>query len=464
MAGAIPQFDRWFDEAQIRGVADRMGDAPAVRSRRLSSFEAYHELPIEPNPLYRKYVYFGGVDLSGVTPDRAGLPVALPLAPENTLRVVHDASGTRLELPDTLRAAGVRAEAAADIWRNEAATLDFLGPPSAQPDKLGSLLHALVNRGVRIEVPDRCALPVRVQDITVLSQPGEAISVHRTVAAGERSRVLASEEVYSTGGAGSASQRLYGSSVRVSVAPEASVHFLTVHAPDLHAVSLYERRGTVGKSAKLAWLWSGFGGFRTRAKMITELPGQGSEVEDLQTFYGVGQQAYDSSVQITHQGTDTRGQSITRGLFQNESRGMSRGLVRIEKEARKTLSFLSEHAMLLSRGARSDTVPVLEILCRDVKATHSSSVAPVDPEKVFYLESRGLSAPDAVRMIGEGFLSHVLERAPVTGLREILYPALAARWEGREITWGPEQFPAMPPLSVAAEGAGDEWRFDAKLR
>ena len=69
---------------------------------------------------------------------------------------------------------------------------------------------------------------------------------------------------------------------------------------------------------------------------------------------------------------------------------MSRGLVRIEKEARKTISYLSEHAMLLSRGARSDTIPILEILCRDVKATHSSSVAPVDPERIFYLESRGL--------------------------------------------------------------------------
>ncbi|MCI4345727.1 MAG: SufD family Fe-S cluster assembly protein [Thermoplasmata archaeon] len=464
MASAIPQFDRWFEEAQVQGVADRMGDPPAVRSRRLAAFQAYHELPLEPNPLYRKYVYFGGVDLTGVGPDRSGLPVALPPTPENTLRVVHDASGTRIELPDPLRAAGVRAESAGDIWKNEGSTLAFLGPIPTQPDKLGSLLRALQNRGVQIDIPDRCTLPVRIQDITVLSQPGEAISVHRAISAGENTRVLASEEVYSTGGAGSAGQRLYGSSVRVNAAAGASVHFLTVHAPDLHAVSLYERVGTVGKGAKLAWLWSGFGGFRTRAKMLTELPGQGSEVEDLQTFYGVGQQTYDSAVQITHQGTDTRGQSITRGLFQNESRGMSRGLVRIEKEARKTLSFLSEHAMLLSRGARSETIPVLEILCRDVKATHSSSVAPVDPEKVFYLESSGLAGPDAIRMIGEGFLSHVLERAPVSGLREILYPALAARWEGREITWGPEQFPAMPPLSVLTEGPSDEWRFDAKLR
>ncbi|EQD30836.1 SUF system FeS cluster assembly, SufBD, partial [mine drainage metagenome] len=53
-------------------------------------------------------------------------------------------------------------------------------------------------------------------------------------------------------------------------------------------------------------------------------------------------------------------------------------------------------------GARSDTIPILEILCRDVKATHSTSVAPVDPDRVFYLESRGHPTSSAVRMIGRG--------------------------------------------------------------
>ena len=120
--------------------------------------------------------------------------------------------------------------------------------------------------------------------------------------------------------------------------------------------------------------------------------------------------------------------------------------------------------MLLSPGARSDTIPILEILCRDVKATHSTSVAPVDPEKVFYLESRGMDEPEAIRMIGEGFLSYVLERAPIAGLREILYPMLAARWEGRDLPWKGESTPVLPELSVSGTEAAPEWRFDTKLR
>ncbi|MCI4334669.1 MAG: SufD family Fe-S cluster assembly protein [Thermoplasmata archaeon] len=464
MAVAVPQYDRWFEERQIEELSQELNDPPEVRRRRMSSFQSFRELPMESNPLYRKYAYFGGVELGGLRPGKSGLPVTAPPLLPHTIRVLHDSSGTRVEVPEELREAGVQVSSVPDLWQHEEAAVALLDPAAATPDKLSSLARALLNRGVSVDVPARCPVAVRLQDISVLSQPAEVISVRRRLRVGAESRLLASEEVYSTAGAGAAAQRLYGSSVQLELADGASAHYLTVHAPDLRAVSLYERTARVDRTGRLAWIWAGFGGFRTRLKMLTVLPGQGSEVDDLQTFYGAGQQAYDSSVQITHQGTDTRGHSITRGLFQNDARGMSRGLVRIEKDARKTVSYLSEHAMLLSRGARSDTVPVLEILCRDVKATHSSSVAPVDPEKVFYLESRGMRRPDAIRMIGEGFLSYVLERAPIAGLRDHLYPALAARWEGHDIVWGPDHFPALPALAVNPTAGSGEWRFDAKLR
>jgi Fe-S cluster assembly scaffold protein SufB len=151
-------------------------------------------------------------------------------------------------------------------------------------------------------------------------------------------------------------------------------------------------------------------------------------------------------------------------VFTDSARGMSRGLVRIEPQARKTIAVISEHAMLLSKGARSDTIPILEILCRDVKATHSTSVAPVDPEKVFYLESRGMTRSDAIRMIGEGFLSYVYDRAPVAGLRELLYPSLSARWDGHEVPWVDGAYPLLPSIAVTGTEAAPEWRFDTKMR
>jgi Fe-S cluster assembly scaffold protein SufB len=464
MATAEPLFDRWLPSSHIETLSRELEDPPAVRALRSEAARDFRSLPIEPNPVYRGYTNIAGADLSGLIPEVPAHRVPLPEAPASTLRIVHDSSGTRVEMPQALRAAGVTVSTLRELWTEGREGEPLSIAATTSPDKLTSLALALVNRAVRVRVPDRCAVPVRIQDITVLSAPHQWVSVHRRFEAGEQSRVLVSEELYSTREAEEDGQRLYGSTSVVRVGTDAALHYLTLHAPDRRVVGLYQRHGSVSATGRLAWIWSGFGGLRSRLKSLSELPGNGSQVEDLQTFYGQGDQAYDSAVTIRHIGTDTHGQSITRGLYTDDSRGISRGLVRIEKEARKTLSYLSEHAMLLSKGARSDTIPVLEILCRDVKATHSSSVAPVDPEKVFYLESRGFSPSDSIRMIGEGFLSHVLDRAPIERLREHLYPVLAARWDRTPVLWAEDHYPALPPLSVNADVASDEWRFDAKLR
>ena len=466
MEGSAPAYDRWFEPAQVAALSKDLGDPVEFSALRRSAFEAFLQLPIEPDPLYKKYAYFRGADLSGVSPQVSGAPVSLPSAPPQVLRIVHDVSGTRVEVPPEYASAGVKIRTLPEILRagdeSVATFLQGVDPKAGRIDKFEALSAAFLNRGVELSVPDRCPIEVRVQDLTILSHPQQALAIRRSIHAGAQSRVAMSEEVYSTGTP--SGQRYYGSLVHVDTGDAARVAYLSVHAPDERVISSYSRAATVGSNSQLAWISAGSGGFRTRSRNYSDIVGNGGDLSDLQSFYGDRQQAYDSYVQITHVGTDTHGQSITRGVFRDESRGVSRGMARIEKDARKTISYLSEHAMLLSRGARSDTIPVLEILCRDVKATHSSSVAPVDPERVFYLESRGIPREPAVRMISEGFLSYVYDRAPIVGLRELLYPQLAARWEGHPITWTDGGYPALPPVQLLGVESGAEWRFDTKLR
>jgi Fe-S cluster assembly scaffold protein SufB len=466
MEAAAPAYDRWFDEAQLARLSKELNDPPAFAELRRSAFETFLQVPIEPDPLYRKYAYFRGADLTGVSPMDSGTPVGLPPSPAHVIRVVHDASGSRVEMPDEYRTAGVKVRTLPDLLRagddSISSFLHGIDVKSPRIDKLEALSAAFLNRGLEVVVPDRCPIPVRVQDLTVFSRPQEAMAIRRYVRAGAQSRVVVSEEIYSTGPQDG--QRYYGTLVRAEAADSARLAYLSVHAPDERVIGSTSRSGIVGPNSQLAWVAATYGGFRTRSRNYSDVVGTGGDLSDLQSFYGDNQQAFDSYVQITHVATDTHGQSITRGVFRDEARGVSRGLARIEKEARKTISYLSEHAMLLSKGARSDTIPVLEILCRDVKATHSSSVAPVDPERVFYLESRGIPRQEAIRIISEGFLSYVFDRAPIAGLRDLLFPHLTARWEGRQIAWTDGGYPALPALDLLGVATGDEWRFDTKLR
>jgi Fe-S cluster assembly scaffold protein SufB len=466
METGAPAYGRWFDEAQVSGLSKELGDPLGFSALRKSAFEAYLQVPIEPDPLYRKYAYFRGADLTGVSPVDAGTPVGLPPLPAHVIRVVHDASGTRVEMPEEFRAAGVQLRTLPEILRagdeSVSSFLHGLDVKSPRIDKFEALSTAFLNRGLEVVVPDRCPVPVRVQDLTVFSRPQESLAVRRYIRAGAQSRVVVSEEVYSTGS--TTGQRYYGSLVRAETSDAARLAYLSVHAVDERVIGSTARSAMVGSNSQLAWVAASYGGFRTRSRNYSDVVGNGSDLSDLQSFYGDHQQAFDSYVQITHVGTDTHGQSITRGVFRDEARGVSRGLARMEKEARRTISYLSEHAMLLSKGARSDTIPVLEILCRDVKATHSSSVAPVDPERIFYLESRGIPRQEAVRIISEGFLAYVFDRAPIVGLRDLLLPHLTARWEGRQVVWADGGYPALPALELFGIESGTEWRFDTKLR
>jgi Fe-S cluster assembly protein SufD len=464
MAVAVPRFDQWLSSEQVHELSRSLSDPPSFVAAREDAYDRFQRLQIEPNPLFRGYGYFTNVDLSELDPTARGAHVLLPPPIPGSIRVVQDAAGTHIHVPPELRESGIRVRTLSDIWGGPAPDIErFLRGAEEPVDRLSALASALLNRGYHLEIPDGFTEPVRVQDLTVLSTPHEAVSVRRSIHAGAKTQLLFTEEVYSTPGV-PPGQRLYASSTDLDLGERSKTVFLTVHAPDLRTVSIYRRTATTGVEGRLAWLWNGLGGFRTKIRNNTRLTGTGSHVNDLQTFYGAKDQSFDSSVDFTHIATDTHGQSVTRGVFRDEARGMSRGLVRIESGANRTLVFISEHAMLLSRGARSDTIPILEILCRDVKATHSTSVAPVDPEKVFYLESRGINPSDSVRMIGEGFLSYVLDRAPIAGLQEILYPSLAARWDGEEITWSADAFPSLPELAVTGTEAAPEWRFDAKLR
>jgi Fe-S cluster assembly scaffold protein SufB len=464
MAASAPRFQDWLSSEEVDGLSRDLNDPPAYAAFRSDAFREFLALPLEPNPLFRKYGYFAGVDLRGVAPTAAGPRVPLPRPPGDALQVVHDASGTQAIVPESLRDLGVEIRTLPEIWRSDDETIrDYLGTSEKPLDRLSALGSALLNRGYGLSIPDGCRTPIRVQDLTILSQPHEALSVRRKVRAGVGAQLLLTEEIFSMPG-GIDHQRLYASSTDLTMHADAKAVCLTTHVPDLKTVAVYRRNADVGAAGRLAWIFNGFGGFRSKIRNRTTFAGPGSQVDDLQSFYGASDQAYDSSVNLVHVATDTHGQSITRGVFTDDARGMSRGLVRIEHSARKTISYISEHAMLLSKGARSDTLPILEILCRDVKATHSTSVAPVDPEKIFYLESRGIDESDAIRAIGEGFLAHVLDRAPIEALRDLLYPILESRWDRRDIRWNSGDFPSLPELTVTGTPSSPDWRFDAKLR
>ncbi len=94
-----------------------------------------------------------------------------------------------------------------------------------------------------------------------------------------------------------------------------------------------------------------------------------------------------------------------RSILDGSSRCLIKGILNVEKKAKKSESHYGGHCLKFSNESKAVVEPQLEIKSLDVKATHSASVSKVDDEKVFYLESRGLKKERARKEIGVGFLS-----------------------------------------------------------
>jgi Fe-S cluster assembly protein SufD len=76
--------------------------------------------------------------------------------------------------------------------------------------------------------------------------------------------------------------------------------------------------------------------------------------------------------------------------------------------------------LLLSDKARVDTKPQLEIVADNVKCAHGATVSQLQADEIFYLQSRGISAPQAQRLLIYGFAMEILETIEAETLRSRL--------------------------------------------
>ena len=114
---------------------------------------------------------------------------------------------------------------------------------------------------------------------------------------------------------------------------------------------------------------------------------------------------YELNLVMTHSVPNTFGRVMVKGIAENGARVKVKGLVKIEKEAQNTDSFLSMKILLLDKQSGATAEPELEIKANQVKASHSASVGKIDEEQLFYLASRGINEKEAKNIIIKGFLN-----------------------------------------------------------
>ncbi len=137
------------------------------------------------------------------------------------------------------------------------------------------------------------------------------------------------------------------------------------------------------------------------------LQGENSQVKIVNLFYNIENEQSEINTSIEHVAPMTSSLLITRGIVKGKAKNIFKGIIKINKSA-KDARGKQESKVLTFEEAQAYAIPELDIENNQVQCSHGSSVGQVDQEKLFYLQSRGLSEEEAESVFIKGFYEPVL--------------------------------------------------------
>jgi Fe-S cluster assembly protein SufD len=214
----------------------------------------------------------------------------------------------------------------------------------------------------------------------------------------------------------------YAANVEIKVGDGASITLVSIQDWDDDAVHASAHTVLVGRDAKVRHINISFGGSAVRVTPLVRFAGPGGDAEMLGLFFADAGQHIDNRLLVDHAMPYCKSRVNYRGALQGAgARSVWTGDVIIRATGIGTDTYEVNRNLLLTDGARADSVPNLEILTGEVVgAGHASATGRFDDEQLFYLQARGIPADLARRLIVRGFFADVIERIQVPELVERL--------------------------------------------
>lgn len=147
-------------------------------------------------------------------------------------------------------------------------------------------------------------------------------------------------------------------------------------------------------------------------------------------YYVNGRRHVDHNTLINHAQPDGISREYYRGIMTDTSRGVFGGRILVAPGADGTDALQRTDSLLLSRLARSDARPELEIYADDVECAHGATVGQLDDDALFYLRTRGLDDSHARNVLTYAFAAEAIGRIDVPGLRQRVTGLIRERLPG----------------------------------
>ncbi len=408
------------------------GSEPAwLREYRKQALRVFLSSKAEPNPLYVKYEGLTRFDVPGMF--AAEGPVKSSVPPAGFADLVSSStymlqSGGTFHVAGTLPDGVIFEEMRDAVTRRGDMLRDAFGRKGLKPedDVYVALNSAMFSTGYFLHVPEGTALDSPIHILNIEDVPGTARFCQNIVELCDNSSATIIEETLSP--ENFQERSLFSGVTDVLLGRNAELHHSSLENLSSGAVYLSSKRCLASDDSRMHWVSSMMGSDVTRSRADTRFVGRGASTDDYEILFGDGKQRFDVVTDLHHDVESTNGRITVRSVLKGQSRALLRGMIRIGEKAANTNSYLAEHGMLMSREARCDAIPGLEILTNGVKATHSASVSQLDEQQLYYVQSRGLDREDAEKMLVLGFFDPVISRIPLDTVRDKLRFQIEDKW------------------------------------
>src|SRR4029079_2724948 len=191
--------------------------------------------------------------------------------------------------------------------------------------------------------------------------------------------------------------------------------------------SFMTERATLASDATLNSLHVTLGSKFSKSSIGSHLQGEDSLAEMLGISFADGDQFFDHHTWQLHESPYATSDLEFKTALKENSRTVYSGLIKVSEGAQKTDAYQQNRNLVLSREARADSIPNLEIAANDVRCTHGATISQVVPEHIFYLQARGIPYTEAQKLIVEGYFRPVIDRIPVEEIQGFLEDAIARK-------------------------------------
>jgi len=339
--------------------------------------------------------------------------------PLKRLRGLHDGSAraTGSALIEVGERPGVTVEA---VRRGD----ERLGQAGVPADRVAAQAFSSFDQATIVTVA-RGATPGEPIEIT-LNGPGEGVTAygHLQIRVEELAEAVVVIDQRGSGTYADNVEFLVGDAARLTVVSIADWADDAVYVSSHHA--------TLGKDAVLRHVAVTLGGDVVRLTARTRFERQGGDAEMLGLYFADDGQHFESRLLIDHAQPNCRSNVLYKGALQGDpdskrpdAHTVWVGDVLIRAAATGTDTYEANRNLVLTDGARADSVPNLEIETGEIHgAGHASATGRFDDEQLFYLRARGIPEDQARRLVVRGFFGEIIAKIAVPDIRERLTDAI----------------------------------------